>query len=111
MNLPDNRFFKTIFSKEICSIINFKVPGKIVQHVDKKRVWGNFLFHKTFPVKDISRTITPNILALFPKCSGKFSKYFTTKWLVHFKSHLFSFNLICVWKCRYLQFIQNMPHF
>ena len=55
----------------------------------KKRVWSNFLFHKTFLLKDISWTITPNILALFPNSSGKFSKYFTTKWLVNFKSHLF----------------------
>lgn len=87
INLPDNWFFKTIFSKGICSI-NFKFSGKMVQHVHahKKEFRVFFLFHKTFLLRDISCTITQSILALFPKCSGNFSKYFTTKWLVHFNS-------------------------
>ena len=66
MNLPDNRVFKTIFSKGICSI-NFKFPGKIVQHVHKKRVLGIYFISQNISPKRHFLHNNPKYFSLIPK--------------------------------------------
>lgn len=106
MNLPDNRFFKTILSQGICSIINFNFPGKIVQHVHtQKRVLGIFFISQNISPKRHSQIFQPysqNVPVTFQSTLQQ-NGWYTSR------ATSISFNLICVSNCRYLQFIQNMP--